>query len=128
MASANPAPEDVEIRYSSDLPLDTEALGRVRFDVESLSQVIRSTGESAPGQWLARPEGYQEDGHVLRDSEAIRLIAWSASSPVLYATDGCNSCRHVLDKPFGAMSEDELQALSNRTQIPRTMLGGADEG
>lgn len=112
----------VEVRYSSDLPLGEDALRLVWFDVESLYRVIRARQEGDPDVWLARPEGYQADGHMLRDSETVRLVAWSESSSVLYATDGCNTCRHVLDKPLRDMSEQELKTLSERAQVPYLML------
>lgn len=123
MTSAYAASGNVEVRYSSDLPLTADALDRVRFDIESVVQVMRSRREEAPDIWLARPEGYQEGGHALRDSDAIRLVAWSAPGRVLYATDGCNTCRHALERPLGTMSPADLESLASTTQIPFSMLG-----
>jgi hypothetical protein len=115
-------PEEIEMRYSSDLILNADALRLVAFDRDSVSQVIRARHDGDPQAWLARPEGYQSEGHVLRDSEAIRLIAYCQTPQVLYATDGCNACRHCLDEPLQTMSDATLRELSSRTQLPFPML------
>ena len=122
MAGTIPMPGDPEIQYSSDLTLGEGAVELVHFDIESVSQVLRSQHEGAPDAWLARPEGYQSEGHVLRDSEKIRLIAYCRSSSVIYATDGCNACRHHLDQPLEEMSDDALQSFASDTQLPYAML------
>ena len=122
MLSGNPSPLNVEVHYSSDLQLTDDALRLVRFDVESVSQVISSRHAADPDLWLARPEGYLTDGHLLRDSEAIRLVAYSSAARVIYATDGCNACRHTLEKPLSKMSDEELETLSSRTQLPYSMV------
>lgn len=124
MSSPNRLPDDTVILYSSDLSLDDEALALVGFDFESVSQVIRAERDGRPDVWLARPEGYQSDGHMLRDSETIRLIAFCKDSSVIYATDGCNACRHHLTEPLGQMSDDDLRSFSAQTQVPYAMLIG----
>ena len=75
-----------------------------------------------PELWLADPSGYQADGHVLRDSSVIRLIAYSIERQTIYATDGCNSCRHKLDTPVGNCQMETLKALSEHTQVPIALL------
>lgn len=117
-----------EIRYSSALELTAEALALVRFDVESVARLVRAGRDGDPDIWLARPEGYQTPEHALRDSDAIRLVAWCRGSGVLYATDGCNSCRHVLPTSPAEMSAEELAALATETQIPYPMLSGLAGG
>ena len=122
MASPNPTPGAAEVRYSSDLVLTDEAIQLVHFDVESVSQVLRAQQEEAPDVWLARPEGYQTEGHILRDSEAIRLIAYCGNARVIYATDGCNACRHHLQERLEQMSDDALRSFASDTQLPYPML------
>jgi hypothetical protein len=116
-----------EICYSSDLELTGKALDLVRFDVDSLAQLVRAAYDRDPDVWLARPEGYQTSEHVLRDSDAIRLLAWCRKSGVLYATDGCNACRHRLPRDLGDIGEKDLRALAIETQIPYPMLLGLSE-
>jgi hypothetical protein len=118
---------NVEVRFCDDGHVDGEALQQVEFDVESLDQVSRAHGDPPPRVWLARPAGYVAGGHVLRDSDAIRLVAGSADSGVLCATDGCNTCRHELERPLGQMSAEQLATLAARTQIPLPLLSGLVE-
>jgi len=122
VASGESGSPHTEILYSSDTPIGHDALDLVEFDMESVTQVIRSFHDTKPDVWLARPEGYVGEGHLLRDSESIRLIAWCRSSSVIYATDGCNTCRHALPAPLTEMPEAELRDLAGRTQLPFSML------
>lgn len=115
---------NVEVRFPEEGSLSEEARQQVGFDVESLNQVTRAHGDPPPRVWLARPDGYVAGGHVLRDSGAIRLVAGSPNSEVLCATDGCNTCRHVLEQPLNRMSAEELGTLAARTQIPLALLSG----
>jgi hypothetical protein len=108
--------------------LTAEALALVQFDVESVARLVRAGRDGEPDVWLARPEGYQTPEHALRDSDAIRLVAWCRASGVLYATDGCNACRHVLPASPAEMSAEELAALAAETQIPYPMLCGLAGG
>ena len=60
----------------------------VLFDKDSIRQVVASQHRSEPEVWLADPELYERNGRVLRDSPSPRLLAYSASDHILYATDG----------------------------------------
>lgn len=115
---------DAEVRFCDEGSLNEDAMQQVGFDIESLNQVTRAHGDPPPRVWLARPDGYVAGGHVLRDSDAIRLVAGSPESGVLCATDGCNTCRHVLERPLNQMSAEQLGTLAARTQIPLTLLSG----
>lgn len=75
-----------------------------------------------PELWLADPSGYQEDGHLLRDSAAIRLIAYSIERRTIYATDGCNSCRQELDTPLDTYPIETLRTVAEHTQLPIALL------
>ena len=110
----------MQIHYTKDLELHDEARALVDFDMESIRQMISAQHDPEPTGWVAAPEGYQQDGHILRDSDSIRLIAYVANSGTVYATDGCNSCRH--NNRIEKSTIDELETLSERTQIPSTML------
>ena len=112
----------METYYSSDEALSERALQLVEFDVGSIRQAVAAERGDPPDVCLVAPNGYQTNGHPLRDSDSIRLIAYSKNSRVVYGTDGCNTCRHVLDKPLEAFTDDEREALSERTQLPPSLL------
>lgn len=122
MISGSSLPEDSEILYSSDVALTDGARQLVQFDVESVAHMIRAAGDPRPDVWLARPEGYQADGHPLRDSESIRLIAYCHGSQTVYATDGCNACRHHLPQPPGKLTTEGIGTFAAETQVPYAML------
>ena len=113
----------MEIYYTNQDQLSAEATERVEFDVGSIRQVVAAEGGDEPDAWLVDPNGYQANGHSLRDSDTIRLIAYSKSSWIVYGTDGCNTCRHILDRPLETTPDDKLAALSEQTQLPRSLLG-----
>ena len=113
---------DIDIHYSKPADLSPEAEQLVEFDVTSLGQLIAARREPEPGFWLAAPEGYQSETHVLRDSPTIRLVAYSDDSRTLYATDGCNSCLHTLAVSIADTTHEELVSLAKRIQLPSETL------
>ena len=110
----------MQIHYTGDLDLHDEARTLVDFDMESIRRMISAQHDPAPTMWVAAPEGYQQDGHILRDNESIRLVAYVPYSGTIYATDGCNSCRH--SSRIEKATLDDLELLSERTQLPFAML------
>jgi hypothetical protein len=84
--------------------------------------MIAAAHDPEPSLWIVEPEGYQSNGHSLRDSEAIRLIAYVRESGTVYATDGCNSCWHRSEVRIEASSPHQLESLSEHTQLPAAML------
>ena len=110
----------MQIHYTNDLELRDDARILVDFDMDSIRLMISAQRDPEPAVWVAAPEGYQQDGHLLRDSDSIRLIAYVPDSDTVYATDGCNSCRHI--SRIEQSTIDELETLSERTQIPSGML------
>jgi len=112
----------VEIHYSSKDVLSKAAERLVEFDADSLRQLVAAEGAAEPEVWLADPEGYQEGDHTKRDSESIRLVGYSTDAQIVYATDGCNACRHRLDARLEMFPEEELNRLSEHTQLPRHLL------
>jgi hypothetical protein len=110
----------MKIHYTEDLELHDEAQALVDFDMESIRRMISAQRDPAPSVWVAVPEGYQQEGHILRDSESIRLVAYVLDSGTIYATDGCNSCRYK--SRMEKASPDELESLSERIQLPYAIL------
>ena len=115
-------PIAMEVRYSSDETLSNEAERLVQFDMDSIRQLVAAEGAAEPGLWLVDPSGYQDGDHTRRDSESIRLIGYSEDSQTLYATDGCNACRHLLEARLDSLPEEVLRRFSEHTQLPRHML------
>ncbi len=112
----------MKIYYDNNKELSEEARKLIDFDADSIRRVIAAERGEEPEVWLAAPDSYQADGHTLRDSESIRLIAYSKKARVVYGTDGCNSCRHILDAPIEENKDEELATLSRRTQLPEALL------
>ena len=114
----------MKIHYTSELELSEGVNALVAFDVDSIRQVVASERGDAPDLWLVAPEGYEENGHPIRDSPNIRLIAYSKNAHIVYATDGCNSCRHILKAPLETNTDEELRILSEQKQLPQALLQG----
>ena len=114
----------MEIYYVSDERLSAEANELVEFDVDSIRQVLAAERGEEPDVWMVAPNGYQAKGHPLRDSDSIRLVAYSRSSRIVYGTDGCNTCRHILDTPLETNTDEELATLAEQTQLPQSLLQG----
>ncbi len=112
----------MKIYYTSEDHLSEAANELIEFDVGSIRRVVAADGGDEPDLWLVAPGGYQTNGHPQRDSESIRLIAYSKLSGIVYATDGCNACRHVLDTSLETTRDEKLITLSEQTQLPHTLL------
>jgi len=110
------------IYYTGPGHIPPECQDLVRFDMDSVRQMVRADRESEPEVWIVDPEGYLSNGHPLRDSDAIRLIAYVPASGTIYATDGCNSCRHRPGKRIEELDGPELEETFTGTQLPATML------
>ncbi len=110
------------IVFSSNAHLSDEARRLVDFDIQSIERLVAAERTGEPDAWLADPDGYQEDGHVRRDSDLIRLVAYARHAGVIYSTDGCNACRHSLERPLEAANDAELENVSRLTQLPLAML------
>lgn len=108
--------------YTRPVDLPPECHELVRFDMDSVRQMVRADRETEPEIWVVEPRGYASNGHPLRDSDAIRLIGYVPASGTLYATDGCNSCRHRPGKRMEELDERELEETFSGTQLPVSML------
>ncbi len=104
-----------------EMDLNEPSRALVDFDMASIRQVVAARRDPEPAVWILEPAGYQKDGHPLRDSETVRLIAYVASGTI-YATDGCNACRHAPDVRIETAGPEDLARLSARTQLPGPML------
>ena len=67
----------MQVHYTDKRELQDSAKELVNFDVGSLLLVVAAERQPEPEFWLAEPGGYEDQGHVLRDSDSIRLMAYS---------------------------------------------------
>ena len=84
----------------------------VLFDADSIRQIAR---RDEPDFWVADPDQYESNGRILRDSETLRMLAYSSSKQILYATDGCNSCAY----PVPAR---KLKSFANEKELPADLV------
>jgi hypothetical protein len=112
----------MNIVHFTQRSLSSKAEDLVRFDMDSIRQVIAAQHGSAPELWLADPDEYERNGRVLRDSTSPRLLAYSAHTKQLYVTDGCNSCSHALPEELEKLTSGQLQELARTTGIRLELL------
>jgi hypothetical protein len=110
------------VNFFRERKLSQAASDLVEFDAASIRQVVSSQHLADPDIWLVDPDAYEKNGRVLRDSESARMLAYSTSSKVLYATDGCNSCTRHVGKNLGALSSAELHEMSEQNEIRWELL------
>jgi len=90
--------------------LSQAASDLMRFDADSIQNVVSARRLANPDVWLADPNAYEKNGRVLRDTDSPRMLAYSTVDRVLYATDGCNTCiRHV--------ETEELKTLAEKNEV-----------
>src|SRR5262245_46087453 len=111
-----------EVNYFSDRRISDAAQALIRFDVDSIRQVVAAQRSREPEVWLADPDSYEKDGRVLRDSPSSRLLAYSRLDNVIYATDGCNACTRRLAIPLESISDSELQSFAEDNDFRLDLL------
>jgi hypothetical protein len=107
----------LELVFFNDHRLSDKARELVDFDIASIRQAAMGRHARAPALWLADPDGYEQDGRVLRDSPSPRLLAFSPEDRILYANDGCNSCIHALSIDLGTAGAEELSTVAVHNKI-----------
>lgn len=110
------------MNYYRERELSAKAKELVQFDADSIRQVVASDRLPAPETWLVDPDEYEKGGRIHRDSRFPRMLAYSAKSNVLYATDGCNSCARRLPGKLKTFSAEELRAFADDNEIPLELL------
>lgn len=115
-------PKPANLCYTRDMELHEDARVLVEFDMASIRLMVAAAHDSDPDVWIVDPAGYERDGHVLRDNDAVRLVAYVGGSGTIYTTDGCNSCWHAPAPPLKEASPGDLRDFTARTQVPVEML------
>src|SRR5262245_33591904 len=85
----------------------------IQFDSDSIRQVVAAQGRAAPDIWLADPDAYEKNGRIFRDSDSPRLLAYSTTDHVLYATDGCNSCSRRVPMEIETLPPSEFKGCGD---------------
>src|SRR5262245_47163237 len=110
------------MNFLRDRALSQSASDLIRFDADSIRQVVSSRRLTNPDVWLADPDAYEKNGRVLRDSESPRMLAYSTSDHVLYATDGCNSCARRVRMNLERLPAGELEEFAQNNDLRPELL------
>ena len=110
------------MNFFRDRKLSQAASDLVQFDAESIRQVVSAEHIAQPDVWLADPDAYEETGRVLRDSESPRMLAYSTTTHVLYATDGCNSCTKRVRTNLELLPSSELKQIAEENSLRLELL------
>ena len=110
------------MNYLMERNLSEGARDLIGFDMDSIRQVVSAQRGHEPDVWLADPDFYERDGRVLRDSPSSRLLAYSRSDRLIYATDGCNACIRGLDVALESLTDSELQSFAEDNDLRLELL------
>jgi len=114
----------MRVFHLTERSLSPKADELLRFDMDSIRQVIGAQHAAQPEFWLADPDQYERNGRILRDSASPRLIAYTPGTQTLYVTDGCNSCSHAIPAEPAVLTVEQLQELASSTGIRLELLKG----
>jgi hypothetical protein len=106
-----------ELNYFRKPELSPAASDLVRFDADSIRQVVSADGARLPDVWLVDPEAYERNGRLLRDSESPRMLAYSITDGILYATDGCNTCARRVPAQLKSLPPDKLRFFAGENEL-----------
>jgi hypothetical protein len=112
----------VRLEYFTSAKLSAAAENLVRFDIDSIRQVAAAKRGKVPEMWLVDPDGYEKGGRVLRDSPSSRLLAYSQSENILYASDGCNACTRHLPIAIESLTDSALQTFAEDNDVRLDLL------
>src|SRR5262245_29833196 len=115
------------MKFFRERKLSQAAEDLIRFDADSIRQVVSAQQFTNPDVWLVDPDAYERNGRVLRDSDSPRMLAYSTKDQVLFATDGCNSCTRRVRMNLAALPAIELKELAEHNAIPQDLLVGLVE-
>ena len=102
--------------------LSPAAENLVRFDMDSIRQMVAAEHGAEPDIWLADPSGYERGARLLRDSPHSRLVAYSRTDKRVYASDGCNACTRRLKVTLESLTDSELQTFAEDNDLRLDVL------
>lgn len=97
--------------------LSEKAEELIAFDMDSIRQIAAGEHINAPEIWLINPDQYEKAGRIQRDSTSARMLAYSPERHIVFATDGCNSCAHHLDRDLKGFDHNDLAAFADQSEI-----------
>ena len=112
----------MRLEYFTSAKLSPGAEDLVRFDMDSIRQIVAANHGRQPEVWLADPSGYERSGRVLRDSPSSRLLAYSPADKTIYASDGCNACTRQLNVSLETLTDSELQTFAEDNDVRLDLL------
>jgi hypothetical protein len=110
------------MNFFRERALSQAASDLIQFDADSIRQVVSAQHLANPDVWLVDPDAYEKNGRVLRDSESHRMLAYSSTDRMLYATDGCNSCARHMRSDLKLLGHDELKQLAEENELRLELL------
>lgn len=113
---------NVNLNYFSQRPLSKPAQDLIEFDADSIRQAVASQRSDTPETWLVDPDEYEKNGRVFRDSESLRMLAYSEKNRIVYGTDGCNSCALHLSRRLDDFSAVELRSFAEQNELRIDLL------
>src|SRR5262245_57106525 len=110
------------MNFFRDRKLSQAAAELVQFDADSIRQIVSAERVPQPDVWLADPDAYEQGGRVLRDSESPRMLAYSTTTHVIYATDGCNACTQRVRTNLELIPPSELKQIAEANGLRLELL------
>jgi hypothetical protein len=110
------------MNFFRERKLSQAAEDLIRFDADSIRQVVSAQHLTNPDVWLVDPDAYERNGRVLRDSDSPRMLAYSTKDQVLFATDGCNSCTRRVRMNLATLPSMELKEFAEHNAIRQELL------
>ena len=110
------------MNFFHERKLSEAAAELIKFDMDSILQVVAAQHLAEPDVWLADPDAYERNGRILRDSESARMLAYSKTDTVLYATDGCNSCARRLRMNLELLPQNERREFAEDNGLRLELL------
>src|SRR5262245_4844470 len=110
------------MNFFSDRVLSESASNLIRFDEDSIRQIVSARRLAAPDIWLVDPDSYEKNGRVLRDSNSARMLAYSTKDQILYATDGCNACTRSVGADLESLGPAELKGFAEQNELRLELL------
>jgi hypothetical protein len=110
------------MNYFRERTLSQPASDLIQFDADSIRQLAASQHQPSPDVWLVDPDAYEKSGRILRDTDFLRMLAYSKTEHTLYGTDGCNSCTRQVRTNLELLPADELKEFAIHNEMRVEML------
>lgn len=110
------------MNYLRERTLSQPVSDLIQFDADSIRQLVASQHQPLPDVWLVDPDAYEKNGRLQRDTDFLRMLAYSKTAHILYGTDGCNSCTRQVRTNLELIPADELKEFATHNEMRVEML------